>query len=139
MATQTRRLKHWGWGYEDQQSSKDEVEGIARVVTDRLGFDVDGIEEAVPLDSVELAGSRLRSPKRFAEMFSDDRYDRLAHALGKAYRDVVRGFRGEFPNPPDLVAYPETPEDVDLVLNFCADEKAAAIPFGGGTSVVGGV
>ncbi len=139
MATQTRRLKHWGWGYEDQQSSKDEVEGIARAVTDRLGFDVDGIEEPVPLDSVELAGSRLRSPKRFAEMFSDDRYDRLAHALGKAYRDVVRGFRGEFPNPPDLVAYPETPEDVDLVLNFCADEKAAAIPFGGGTSVVGGV
>jgi alkyldihydroxyacetonephosphate synthase len=139
VATQTRRLKHWGWGYEDQQSSKDEVEGIARAVTDRLGFDVDGIEEPVPLDSVELAGSRLRSPKRFAEMFSDDRYDRLAHALGKAYRDVVRGFRGEFPNPPDLVAYPETPEDVDLVLNFCADEKAAAIPFGGGTSVVGGV
>jgi alkyldihydroxyacetonephosphate synthase len=72
-------------------------------------------------------------------MFSDDRYDRLAHAQGKAYRDVVRGFRGEFPNPPDLVAYPESPEDVDLLLNYCADEGAAAIPYGGGTSVVGGV
>ena len=72
-------------------------------------------------------------------MFSDDRYDRLAHSLGKAYRDVVRGFRGEFPNPPDLVAYPESAEDVDVILNFCADERAAAIPFGGGTSVVGGV
>jgi alkyldihydroxyacetonephosphate synthase len=72
-------------------------------------------------------------------MFSADRYDRIAHALGKAYRDVVRGFRGEFPNPPDLVAYPESPEDVDVVLNWCADEGAAAIPYGGGTSVVGGV
>src|SRR4051794_20971319 len=72
-------------------------------------------------------------------MFSSDRYDRVAHSLGKAYRDVVRGFRGEFSNPPDLVAYPESAEDVDLILNFCADEKAAAIPFGGGTSVVGGV
>ena len=72
-------------------------------------------------------------------MFSADRYDRVAHALGKAYRDVVRGFRGEFPNPPDLVAYPESPEDVDAVLNWCADEGAAAIPYGGGTSVVGGV
>src|SRR4051794_10164364 len=72
-------------------------------------------------------------------MFSSDRYDRVAHSLGKAYRDVVRGFRGEFSNPPDLVAYPESAEDVDLILNFCADEKAAAIPYGGGTSVVGGV
>jgi alkyldihydroxyacetonephosphate synthase len=139
VATRTRRLKHWGWGYEDQQPARDQVEGIARAVTDRLGFEVDEIEEPVPLDSVELAERRLRPPRRFAEMFSDDRYDRLSHALGKAYRDVVRGFRGEFPNPPDLVAYPETAEDVDLVLNFCADEKAAAIPFGGGTSVVGGV
>jgi len=139
VATATRRLKHWGWGYEDQQPPKDQVEGIARAVTDRLGFEVDEIEEPVPLDSVELAASRLRSPKRFAEMFSADPYERISHSLGKAYRDVVRGFRGEFPNPPDLVAYPESPEDVDLILNFCADEKAAAIPFGGGTSVVGGV
>src|SRR5882757_8266590 len=72
-------------------------------------------------------------------MFSSDRYDRVAHSLGKAYRDVVRGFRGEFSNPPDLVAYPSSPEDVDAILSFCSDEKAAAIPFGGGTSVVGGV
>ncbi len=139
MATATRRRKHWGWGYDDQQPSRDQVEGIARAVTDRLGFEVDEIEEPVPLDAVELAKSRLKPPKRFGDLFSADRYDRIAHSLGKAYRDVVRGFRGEFPNPPDLVAYPESPEDVDVVLNFCADEKAAAIPFGGGTSVVGGV
>jgi alkyldihydroxyacetonephosphate synthase len=139
VTTASRRLKHWGWGYEHQQPSKAEVEGIARAVTDRLGFVVDEIEEPVPLDSLELRESRLRPPKRLAEIFSEDRYDRIAHALGKAYRDVVRGFRGKFPDPPDLVAYPESPEDVDLVLNFCADERAAAIPFGGGTSVVGGV
>jgi alkyldihydroxyacetonephosphate synthase len=139
VATATRRLKHWGWGYEDQQPNREGVEGIARAVTDRLGFEVDEIEEPVPLEAVELAAPRLKPPEPFAGLFSDDRYDRIAHALGKAYRDVVRGFRGEFPNPPDLVAYPESAEDVDLVLNFCADEKAAAIPFGGGTSVVGGI
>ena len=139
MATAARRRKHWGWGFEDQQPSRDQVEGIASAVTDRLGFEVDEIEEPVPLDDVELSEPRLRIPKRFAEIFSDDRYDRLSHALGKAYRDVVRGFRGDFPNPPDLVAYPESPEDVDLLLNYCADERAAAIPYGGGTSVVGGI
>ena len=139
MATATRRLKHWGWGFEDQQPSREQIEGVARGVSERLGYPVDEIEEPVPLDSVDLGKPRLKPPKRFSGLFSADRYDRLSHALGKAYRDVVRGFRGEFPNPPDLVAYPESPEDVDVVLNFCADEKAAAIPFGGGTSVVGGV
>jgi alkyldihydroxyacetonephosphate synthase len=139
VATATRRLKHWGWGYEDQQPPRDQVEGIAGMVTDRLGFEIDEIEEAVPLEAVELPESRLKPPEELAGMFSADRYDRVAHALGKAYRDVVRGFRGEFANPPDLVAYPESAEDVDAILNFCDDEKAAAIPFGGGTSVVGGI
>ena len=139
MATASRRLKHWGWGYEDQQPSKNQVEGVARALADRLRFSVEGIEEPVPLDSVELPEPRLTAPKHLAEICSDDRYDRVSHALGKAYRDVVRGFRGDFPNPPDVVAYPESPEDVDVILNFCADEGAAAIPFGGGTSVVGGV
>jgi alkyldihydroxyacetonephosphate synthase len=139
VATATRRLKHWGWGYEDQQPPRDQVEGIARAITDRLGFEVDQIEEPVPLDAVDLPKSRLKAPTHLTEVFSDDPYDRISHALGKAYRDVVRGFRGEFPNPPDLVAHPESPEDVDLVLNYCADERAAAIPYGGGTSVVGGV
>ena len=139
MATATRRLKHWGWGYEDQQPSNQQVEGTARAVTDRLGFEVDEIEEPVPLDEVQLPGSRLKPPEELASIFSSERYDRISHALGKAYRDVVRGFRGEFPNPPDLVAYPESAEDVDAVLNWCDDERAAVIPYGGGTSVVGGV
>jgi alkyldihydroxyacetonephosphate synthase len=139
VATATRRLKHWGWGYEDQQPPREQVEGIAGAVADRLGFTVDEVEEPVPLEAVELPESRLAPPRELAEMFSAERYDRVSHALGKAYRDVVRGFRGEFANPPDLVAYPESPEDVDAVLNWCADERAAAIPYGGGTSVVGGV
>jgi alkyldihydroxyacetonephosphate synthase len=139
VATTTRRLKHWGWGYEDQQPSRERVEGMAKAVAGHLGFTVDEIEEPVPLESVELPESRLAPPAELAEMFSSERYDRVAHALGKAYRDVVRGFRGEFTNPPDLVAYPESPEDVDAVLNWCADEGAAAIPYGGGTSVVGGI
>jgi len=139
VATVARRLKHWGWGYEDQQASRDQIEGIAQGLTDHLEFTVDEIEEPVPLEVVELPESRLAPPKELAEMFSADRYDRVAHALGKAYRDVVRGFRGEFPNPPDLIAYPESPEDVDAVLNWCDDERTAVVPYGGGTSVVGGV
>ena len=52
---------------------------------------------------------------------------------------MVRGFRGEIDNPPDLVARPRDEAEVEAVLGWCADAGAAAIPYGGGTSVVGGV
>ena len=139
MASATRRLKHWGWGYEDQQPDRAALEATAKAITERLGFAVEEIEEPVPLDEIELREPRLAAPKSFEGMFSAGRHDRVSHALGKSYRDVVRGFRGEIENPPDLVAYPESVEDVDIVLSFAADAGAAVIPYGGGTSVVGGV
>jgi len=52
---------------------------------------------------------------------------------------VVRGFRGEFENPPDLVAFPRSESEIEAVLSWAEAEGAAVIPFGGGTSVVGGV
>jgi alkyldihydroxyacetonephosphate synthase len=97
------------------------------------------VREAVPLEQVELSPPRLRAPDSLAEIISEGRHERLSHALGKAYRDVVRGHRGEFPNPPDLVARPRDESDVEAVLAFCEESGAAAIPYGGGTSVVGGV
>jgi alkyldihydroxyacetonephosphate synthase len=88
---------------------------------------------------VELRKPRLKKPDAFGDLFSDDHYERVAHALGKAYRDVVRGFRGEFENPPDLVAFPRDESEIEAVLEWCEAEGAAVVPFGGGTSVVGGV
>jgi alkyldihydroxyacetonephosphate synthase len=91
------------------------------------------------VSEVEVRRSRLKPPGEMKEMFSAGSQARLARALGKSYRDVVRGFRGQFENVPDLVAFPASPEDVDAVLSWCADAGAAVIPYGGGTSVVGGV
>ncbi|HEX7293966.1 MAG TPA: FAD-binding oxidoreductase, partial [Solirubrobacterales bacterium] len=93
----------------------------------------------MPLDAVELRRSRLKVPTGFGDLFTDEKYERVSRALGKAYRDVVRGFRGEFENPPDLVALPRDESEIETVLSWCESEGAAAIPFGGGTSVVGGV
>jgi alkyldihydroxyacetonephosphate synthase len=139
VGVQTRRRKWWGWGYEDQQASTEEMEGIAAAARQRLGFGGDEIEQPVPLESIELPQPRLNPPPGLKELFRSDPYERISHAMGKAYRDVVRAFRGRVDNPPDLVAYPESPQDVDAILSWCADERAAAIPYGGGTSVVGGV
>src|SRR5262249_35991304 len=96
-------------------------------------------EGAVPLDEVELRGARLKVPDAFGDLFTDDHYERVVHSLGKAYRDVVRGFRGEFENPPDLVAYPRDESEIETVLSWAEAEGAVVVPFGGGTSVVGGV
>jgi len=86
-----------------------------------------------------LRKPRLKVPEAFGDLFTDDHYERTSHALGKAYRDVVRGFRGEFENPPDLVAFPRDESEIEVVLEWCEAEGAAVVPFGGGTSVVGGV
>jgi alkyldihydroxyacetonephosphate synthase len=133
-----RRLKHWGWGYEDQAPSRRELGEAAAAIRERFGFGGE-LEEPVPLEKVELRGSRLKVPDEFGDLFSDDHYERVAHALGKAYRDVVRGFRGEFENPPDLVAFPRDESEIETVLSWAEAEGAAVVPFGGGTSVVGGV
>src|SRR4051812_18800720 len=59
--------------------------------------------------------------------------------MGKGYRDIVRAFRGRIDCPPDVVARPRDEAELAAVLEWCVGARAAAIPFGGGTSVVGGV
>ena len=135
----TGRRKHWGWGPESAQLGREQVEAAIPQVRERLGFGGEEVAEPVPLDRVELREPRVDAPEPLAEICAADAYERASHALGKAYRDVVRGFRGEFPNPPDVVARPRDEADVERVLSWCSDAGLAAIPFGGGTSVVGGV
>ncbi len=133
-----RRLKHWGWGYEDQAPSEQQLREAAAGLRERFGFGGEP-EAAAPLERVEIRAPRLKVPSAFGDLFTDGHYERVAHALGKAYRDVVRGFRGEFENPPDLVAFPRDESEIEMVLSWAEAEGAAVIPFGGGTSVVGGV
>ena len=140
MATATgRRLKHWGWGYEDQQPPPADVERAALGAREHLGFATADVERPVPLESVELPPPRLDPPASLGSICRQDPYERMAHSYGKSYRDVVRGFRGRFDHPTDVVAHPRDEAELEAVLAWCADVGAAAIPFGGGTSVVGGV
>ena len=133
------RRKHWGWGFESQQPDRAGLEAASQAVRDRLGFEVTEIEEPVPLDAIALPPPRVHPPPSLAACCSSDPHDRVSHSLGKAYRDVVRGFRGDVENPVDVVAHPESEAEITHVLEWCAGEKLAAIPYGGGTSVVGGV
>ena len=125
-------------GYEDQAPSKKELEEAAGGIRERLGFG-EAPEQPLPLEEVEVRPARLNPPADLGDLFTAERYERVSRALGKSYRDVVRGFRGEFPNPPDLVALPRVESEIETALSWAEAEGAAVVPFGGGTSVVGGV
>jgi alkyldihydroxyacetonephosphate synthase len=135
----TRRRKFWGWGFADQQPTHAEVERAAAAIRDHLGFGGGDVERPVDIEDVELPVPRLDPPGSLAHLCAHDTYERAAHAYGKSYRDVIRAFRGRFDHPPDVVAYPSTEAELERVLAWCSEANAAAIPFGGGTSVVGGV
>ena len=128
-----RRRKHWGWGYEDEQPAPDELRATAAGLADHLGFGEREPELPVALEDVALPPPRLETP------FAQDTWSRAAHAAGRSYLDVVRGLRGEFPHPPDGVAFPASEEDLRGVLDWCGEHAVAVVPVGGGTSVVGGI
>jgi alkyldihydroxyacetonephosphate synthase len=136
-----RLRKHWGWGYADEQPSLDDVRAVAGGVVDVLGFGSLDAEAPVPLEEVSLRAPRLDPPAALREVCDTGVHARATHAQGKSYGDVVRGFRGRFDHPPDVVARPRDEREVEAVLEWCAADPArpAVIPYGGGTSVVGGV
>jgi alkyldihydroxyacetonephosphate synthase len=134
-----RRLKHWGWGYEDEQPAFEDLRAGAALARERLGFGATEPERPVPLSELSLPAPRLPAPAGLAEICFSDTYERALHAYGRSYSDIVRAFRGRFDHPPDVVAHPRSEQDLDAVLEWAAAEGAAVIPFGGGTSVVGGV
>ncbi len=134
-----RERSHWGWGYADRFPDRAGLEALAPEVRRRLGFGAEEVELPVPLGSVEPAPPRLRPPDALDDLLSGEPADRVRHSMGRAYRDVVRGFRGRYERTPDIVARPRDAGDVRRVLELCADRRLAVIPYGGGTSVVGGV
>jgi alkyldihydroxyacetonephosphate synthase len=134
-----RRRKHWGWGFEDQQPTPAQIRAALPALAKQLGMTLGEVEEPVALEALELAPARVAPPPSLSQISLDDVHARSSHALGKSYADIVRGFRGRFEHPPDFVLRPHEESEIERALEWCAAERIAAIPFGGGTSVVGGV
>lgn len=136
----TRRRKHWGWGYEDDAWSPQQLRAAAPGLEEHLRISGSAeVEEPVALEDVVLPAPRIAPPEALAEICSSDVHSRASHAWGKSYSDIVRGFRGQFHFPPDVVARPRGERDVEAVLEWAGAANAAVFPYGGGTSVVGGV
>jgi len=143
MAEAPPRMRWWGWG---------DPAHPPVLPAHALSF----LEETVGLGEhkrppVALENVHLPAPGLPAEALArlrgllgagnvrDDHAERVLHAAGKGYPDLVRLRAGEPDGAPDAVLYPDSHEQAQAVLELCAEASIAVVPFGGGTSVVGGV
>jgi alkyldihydroxyacetonephosphate synthase len=129
----------WGWGTVEDAAGPEEREALAARVRALIPGAVLELHEAPDPRSLGVEGPRVTAPPSLSSLASPDTVDRLAHARGKAYRDVVRNLMGDAAHVPDLVVRPESEQHVVDVLDWCSREGIAVIPFGGGSSVVAGV
>jgi alkyldihydroxyacetonephosphate synthase len=134
-----RRRKFWGWGYEGEGLSDAELSTLASALHERLGISVPGIEPAPELSSISLRPPLIEAPASLAGFCSTDPWDRAEHTLGKSFHDLVRGLRLQYDHPPDLVAFPSSEPELVAVLDWASSSSVAAVPYGGGSSVAGGI
>jgi alkyldihydroxyacetonephosphate synthase len=132
------RLKFYGWGFENTGLTDAEREHLFHFVAACLAVEP-RLSPAPQAADIELIAPRVTPPVALASVLTQEPYERLLHTYGKSYPETVRAFARDFMNAPDLVALPQSEADVAAVLDWASQAKVAVIPFGGGSSVVGGV
>ena len=134
---------HWSrWGDPDQAES---LPGpIVQLLHQGLG--VRPPTPPVKLEAVELPEPSLNTSAYEAltgavgaDHVFTDAVSRIRHTRGKSTLDLLRIRRGDASDAPDAVVQPASHEEVVQVLEACARHRVAMVPFGGGTSVVGGL
>jgi alkyldihydroxyacetonephosphate synthase len=136
-------VRWWGWGEEaGAVALPAQAEDLLRAELGAPGTP----SPHVSLEEVRLPDPALPPAARERlvaavgrDHLREDREARVTHAAGKGYPDLIRVRTGDGSNAPDAVVRPGTAEEVAAALRACADTDVAVVPFGGGTSVVGGV
>ena len=134
-----RTRKFWGWGYEDELLTDEEENNIDRRIASTFNLDSVNRIKVPTLEGINLPEPRIKTLKSLESLFSDDKLERLNHSYGKSFPDSARSILGIFTSPPDLVAFPNAEEDISSILDWASSNDVAVIPYGGGSSVCGGV
>ncbi len=135
-----RDTKWWGWGDPAVNSKLDSA--ALGVLRERLG-ELRAGPVPIPLEDFELPPAEPLPSSLIAAIGADNIFsgaeDRLRHATGRGYIDLARLRQGRLSDAPDAVICPPSADAVSRILELCAAEGVAVVPFGGGTSVVGGI
>jgi alkyldihydroxyacetonephosphate synthase len=135
-----RDSKWWGWG---DPAVAPELDGAAlATLRERVG-ELQPSPLAAQLDDFDLPAAEPLPQALVdavgAENVFAETEDRVRHATGCGYADLARLRSGRLEQAPDAVLLPADAETVQRLLEVCAAEGIAVVPYGGGTSVVGGV
>ncbi|WP_327591058.1 FAD-binding oxidoreductase [Nonomuraea sp. NBC_00507] len=132
-----------GWG--DPAKSRELPDQVLKLLHDLLGVRPPPAPAAT-MESVELPPIALPEPllRALAGVVGEEhvltsRADRVRHTRGKSTPDLLRMRAGDGSDAPDAVVLPGSHEEVAALLRLCTTERIAVVPFGGGTSVVGGL
>lgn len=128
----------WAWGNEESAFNEKETGQLRQLVGMQFGNQKLEAQTPPSLADLTMPSSRLQPPASLAAIMSSDRRDRASHTYGKSFRDIVRGLNGDFSCAPDLIARPSSEQELVNVLDYASRSGAAVIPYGGGSSVVGG-
>jgi alkyldihydroxyacetonephosphate synthase len=132
----------WGWG--EPGAGPSLPEHAAEFLRAELGVSGEVVDRPVSLDEVRLRPPALdpalrRRLEEITGAVRDDREARVLRCRGKSYLDLLAQRAGDCEDAPDAVVAPADHEQVLAVLQACAEAGVAVVPFGGGTSVVGGL
>jgi alkyldihydroxyacetonephosphate synthase len=130
-----REQVFWGWG--EPGAGPVLPEHARGFLQDVVG--VSGEVVAPPPATLALPPSELPDALRGLPGLRDDDEIRGLRAAGKSYLDLLAMRSGKLDAAPDAVVTPSSAEEVLAVLQACTQEGVAVVPFGGGTSVVGGL
>jgi hypothetical protein len=132
-------MKWWGWG--DPERRLDLPPGAVGALREELGVKPEDAVEPVSLDQVSLPERRPipEAVLNAAGEVLDGAEERLRRAAGRSYPDLVRLRTGQLEVAPDAVLRPADAAAVEAVLTACSENGVAVVPYGGGTSVVGGI
>ena len=141
------KTRWWGWGDLDQRFDVENRENIMPFLRENLGMDLDRDRFTDPaLDEIELPEPRTGREVlgRLREIcgqenVSTDKFQRVSHSMGKSYRDILRFRMRRVERPVDVVVWPREEQEVVSILRLAEENDLAVIPFGGGSSVTGGV
>ena len=136
---ENRKRKFWGWGYEDQGPTPEQQRHMAERMAKRFGLGPLEITPPPKESDLNLRAPRVEPPAALESICSTATHERAGHTYGKGSRDIRRAYRRDYPNPIDVVAFPRDEKELVRVLEWCDGANIAAVPYGGGSSVVGGV
>ena len=128
----------WAWGWRDRfpdDAARATLAAQAALLLPRAQLSV----RALPSEAPDVPASAVTIPDAIAPFSSQQPRDRAMTTRGRAFPDLVAGYAGDYAGAPALVARPRDASEVARVLEACDERGWAVVPFGGGTSVVGGV